>query len=766
VALTTRLLRLAAGTLLAWPSPPAAAAQADPAIDYGQTTQPADSGTGLSLDRIFGSDEFRTEYLGPVRWIESAAAYARLEPDSSGGRSLVRYDAATGRRDVWVSANRLVPPGDTAPLPIEDYSLAPDGRRLLVFTNTRKVWRYHTRGDYWVLDLEGGSLRKLGADAAAEATLMFAKFSPDGGRVGYVREHDLYVQDLADGSITRLTRDGSATTINGTFDWVYEEELSLRDGWRWSPDGRHIAFWQLDASGVGHFHLINNTDSLYSRVIPVQYPKAGTTNSAARVGVVPASGGAAVWLAVPGDPRDNYIARMDWAASSREVLIQHLNRAQNTIRLMLGDAASGAVRTVLTERDDAWLDVVDDVVWLDQGREFTWVSERDGWRQVYRVSRDGTRVRPVTRGSFDVIQVKTVDQRGGWLYYIASPDDPGQRYLYRSRLDGKGRPERLTPTREPGSHDYLPSPDARWAVRTWSSLGNPPVTDVVRLPSHEVKRTLVDNHELRTALRRVELPRTSFFRVSAGPGLELDGWLMRPTAFDSTRRYPVLFYVYGEPAGQTVLDAWTGEEYLWHAMLTQLGYVVVSVDNRGTPAPRGRAFRKAAHLKIGVVSSADQAAAAEVIRGWPGMDSSRVGVWGWSGGGSTTLNLMFRYPGRFGVGLSVAPVPDQRLYDTIYQERFMGLPQENAAAYREGSPLTYAHRLRGRLLLVHGTGDDNVHYQGSERLINALVAAGRPFTLMAYPNRSHCICEGEGTQLHLYGLLTRYLTEHLPAGPR
>ncbi|MGH7580125.1 MAG: S9 family peptidase, partial [Gemmatimonadales bacterium] len=688
------------------------------------------------------------------------------EPDSAGARSLVRYDAASGRRDVWVPAARLVPPGDTLPLLIQDYAVAPDGKRLLVFTNTRKVWRYHTRGDYWVLDLESGALHQVGGEGATEATLMFAKFSPDGGRVGYVREHDLYVEDLDGGAITRLTRDGSATTINGTFDWVYEEELSLRDGWRWSPDGRRIAFWQLDASGVGDFHLVNNTDSLYSRVISVQHPKAGTTNSAGRVGIVAAAGGAPVWLAVPGDPRNNYIARMDWAAGSSEVLIQHLNRAQNTIRLMLGNAATGAVRTVLTERDDAWLDVVDDVVWLDQGREFTWVSERDGWRHVYRVSRDGTRVRPVTHGSFDVIQVQTVDQRRGWHYYIASPDDPGQRYLYRSRLDGKGRPQRLTPTRQPGWHDYNASADAGWAVHTWSSFGHPPATDVVRLPTHEVKRTLVDNQGLREALDGIERPRSSFFRVDAGPGLELDGWIMRPPAFDSTRRYPLLFFVYGEPAGQTVVDAWTGEEYLWHAMLTQLGYVVVSVDNRGTPAPRGRAFRKAAYQKIGVVSSADQAAAAEVIRAWPGVDSSRVGVWGWSGGGSTTLNLMFRYPGRYHVGMSVAPVPDMRLYDTIYQERYMGLPQENEAAYREGSPLTYAGRLRGKLLLVHGTGDDNVHYQGSERLINALVAAGRPFTLMAYPNRSHCICEGEGTELHLYRLLTTYLTEHLPGGPR
>jgi dipeptidyl-peptidase-4 len=253
--------------------------------------------------------------------------------------------------------------------------------------------------------------------------------------------------------------------------------------------------------------------------------------------------------------------------------------------------------------------------------------------------------------------------------------------------------------------------------------------------------------------------------VNAGGGLTLDGWVMKPPGFDSTRRYPVLFYVYGEPAGQTALDHWD-PTYLWYLKLTQQGYVVATVDNRGTPSPRGRAFRKAIYKQIGLVNSADQAAAARTIRRWPWVDSTRIAVWGWSGGGSTTLNLMFRYPDLYQTGMAVAPVPDERLYDTIYQERYMGLPQENAAVYRDGSPLFFADRLRGNQLLVHGSGDDNVHFQGSERLINALVAANRPFTLMVYPNRSHCICEGTGTTVHIYSLLTRYLEEHVPAGAR
>jgi dipeptidyl-peptidase-4 len=763
------------GARMSYPRPFLWAIISSLALSTPLPAQQSDSSL-VTLDRLFNSDEFAPDFLGQVRWL-SGSAYVKLEADSAAGGalSLVRYDAASGRREVWVPASRLVPPGDTLPLPVEDYSVSTDGRRLLVFTNSRKVWRQNTRGDFWSLDLSTWRLKKLGGPDAKPSTLMFAKFSPDGGRVAYVREHNLYVEDLGDGRITQLTRDGSPTIINGTFDWVYEEELNLRDGFRWSPDGRRIAFWQLDASGVHDFLLIDDTDSLYSFTVPVQYPKAGTTNSAARVGVVSASGGAPVWLAVPGDPRNNYIARLEWAAGSNEVVLEHLNRLQNTLEVMLGDASSGRVHTVLTERDSAWVDEVDDLRWIDGGKSFTWVSERDGWRHLYVVSRDGAKVRLVTPGPFDLHNPQSafgeplvvgVDSAGGWIYYTASPDNATQLYLYRGRLDGRGRPERITPRDQPGYHTYKISLDGRWAFHTYSSLGTPPVIDLVRLPKHQMVRTLVRNQHLRDAVARLRRGPAGFVKVGAGAGLELDGWVMKPPGFDSTKRYPVLFLVYGEPASQTALDKWDGASYLWHLMLTQQGYVVATVDNRGTPAPRGRAFRKAIYRKVGVLNSADQAAAARTIRGWPWVDSTRIGVWGWSGGGSMTLNLMFRYPEIYRTGMSVAPVADERLYDTIYQERYMGLPQENAAEYREGSALTFAGQLKGNLLVVHGSGDDNVHYQGTERLVNALVAANRPFTMMVYPNRTHCICEGDQTTLHLFSLLTRYLEQNLAAGGR
>ncbi len=726
--------------------------------------QTADS-TLLTLERIFSSREFTGEIFGPAHWLADGSGYTTLErsPEVRRARDIVRYDLQSGRREVLMSAQKLMPANNDSAAGILDYQWSTDGQQLLIFANTKRVWRQNTRGDYWVLHLATGKLQKLGGEAKP-STLMFAKFSPNGSRVAYVREHNIYVENLADHEILQLTQDGSRTIINGTFDWVYEEEFGLRDGFRWSPDGNRIAYWQLDAAGVRDFLMINNTDSLYSFTVPVQYPKAGTTNSACRVGVVSASGGATRWMEIAGDSRNNYIARMEWAANSDEIIIQHLNRLQNTLQIMLGEAATGRVRTIFTDRDSAWVEVVDDLQWLDHGKHFTWVSERDGWRHVYLISRDGKSVRLITPGAFDVENIVCIDEKGGWLYYTASPENPTQRYLYRMRLEGKGKAERLTPAALSGTNAYDVSADAQWALHTHSTINAPPVTKLVRLPQHEAVRELMSNKNLRAHTSALKQQPAEFFRVNIGNGIELDGWMIKPPDFEPSQRYPVLFHVYGEPAGQTVLDRWGGRNRLWHLMLAQQGYIVMSVDNRGTPAPRGREWRKCIYGQIGILASQDQAAACRVIRQWAFVDSTRIAIWGWSGGGSMTLNMLFRHPELYDTGMSVAPVADQRYYDTIYQERYMGLPQDNQLGYKNGSPLTFAGNLKGNLLLVHGTGDDNVHYQNAEALVNALISANKPFTMMSYPNRSHGIFEGRNTSLHLYELLTRYLREKTPPG--
>ncbi len=726
--------------------------------------QAADT-TLLTLERIFSSRDFEGERFGPARWLEDGSGYTTLEISANPkfGKDIIRYEPLSGRRDFLVPAKKLVPVGDSTALAIEDYQWSKDGKRLLIFTNTQRVWRQNTRGDYWALDLTTSKLHKLGGEAKP-STLMFAKFSPDGSRVGYVRENNIYVEDLATGTILLLTRDGSGTLINGTFDWVYEEEFGLRDGFRWSPDGKLIAYWQLDASGLRDFLMINNTDSLYSFIIPVQYPKVGTVNSACRVGVVSAGGGETCWMEISGDPRNNYIARMEWAASSTEIVLQHLNRLQNKNEVMLGDARTGEVRTIFSERDSAWVEVVDDLYWLDNGESFTWVSERDGWRHVYLISRDGQQVRLITSGAFDVEGIERIDEKDGWIYYLASPDNPGQRFLYRTRLDGRGKGERVTSLDLRGTHRYQISPDTKWAFHTYSTFDLPPSTSLISLPAHKLVRQLASNKSLRAKVRALKQRPSEFFRIGIGNGVQLDGWIIKPHDFDPVKRYPALFYVYGEPAGQTVLDSWGGSGRLWHLMLAQQGYLVISVDNRGTPAPRGRDWRKCVYRQIGILASQDQAAACRAIRRWPFVDSTRIAIWGWSGGGSMTLNMLFRYPELYHTGMSVAPVTNQLFYDTIYQERYMGLPGDDPEGFKNGSPVTFAENLRGNLLLVHGTGDDNVHYQNSELLINALIKANKPFTMMAYPNRSHGISEGVNTRRHLYELLTRFLYENIPPG--
>jgi len=721
----------------------------------------------LTLERIFSSKEFSPERFESARWLKDGSGYTTLEHSNSNaeGRDIVLYDPETGKREILVPSERLIPAGKKSPLKIFSYDWSLDRERLLIFTSTKRVWRRNTRGDYWVLDLKSWDLHKLGDDAAP-STLMFAKFSPDGNRVGYLIKNNIYVENLKDRRIIQLTSDGSETIINGTFDWVYEEEFSLRDGFRWSPDGKWIAYWQLNSEGVKTFYLINNTDSLYPKIFPIKYPKVGETNSASRIGVVSSEGGETRWFELQGDPGNHYIARMDWAVNSEEICFQRLNRLQNTNWVMLGNVRTGEVKTVLTEQDDAWVDVGDDLHWLDNGKQFTWVSERDGWRHVYLVSRSGEKIKLITPGEYDIISLQSVDEDEGWVYFIASPDNQTQRYLYRAPLDGSGKAERLTPLEQSGTHRYRISHDSHWAFHTFSSFDEPPIIDLVRLPQHEVIRTVVDNSALRKKVNALKRRPVEFFRVDIGQGVMLDGWCMKPHDFNPNKKYPLLFYVYGEPAGATVTDRWGGNRYLWHLLLTQQGYIIMSVDNRGTDVPRGRAWRKSIYRQIGILASKDQAAATRVlIKQRSYIYSNRIGIWGWSGGGSMSLNAIFRYPELYNMAMAVAFVSKQRFYDTIYQERYMGLPEDNEKNYRNGSPITFAHQLQGNLLLVHGTGDDNVHYQSCEALVNELIKHNKHFTMMTYPNRSHGISEGENTTLHLYELLTRYLKEKLPPGP-
>lgn len=718
----------------------------------------------LTLRDIYSNGTYSSKGFGPVRWMKDNAGYSTLERDASyGGNDIVRYDAETGKKTVLVSAKELIPAGETAPLTVENYSWSDDDNKLMIFTNTRRVWRYHTRGDYWVLNLKSGKLQQLGL-SVKRTTMMFAKFSPDGSRVAYVSEQNIYVEDLATGRITQITHDGGKNIINGTFDWVYEEELDDRDGFRWSPDGKYIAYWQSDTKNIGTFYLIDNVDSLYSRPIPLPYPKVGTALSAVKIGVIPASGGHTKWFNIPGDPANNYLARMDFIPHSHEVMIQQLNRKQDTNKIWIGDISSMKIKNILTEKDPCFLDVHDDIRWFDHEKYFTWTSERDEWRHLYKVSRDGKEITLITQGDFDVVNINCIDPEGGFVYYIASPDNYTQRYLYRSRMDGKGRAERVTPEYMKGESSYQISANARWAIQMFQNVTTPPVYSLVSLPGHTEIRVLEDNHELKEKYDDLGLNPKEFFRVNIGE-VTLDAWIIKPRGFDPQKKYPLLFYVYGEPAGATVQDDWEGGD-LWHQYMAQQGCVVISIDNRGTKTPRGKAWRNSIYGQIGILASQDQAKAAlKIFKMFPFIDTSRVGIWGWSGGGQMTLNCMFRYPEIYKTGLAVSFVSDQRLYDATYQERYMGLLSENARGYHDGSPINYARNLKGQLMIIHGTADDNVHYQSFEMLVNELIKDNKLFYMMSYPMRSHGIYERENTSLHLREMMERYWKEHLLGSP-
>jgi dipeptidyl-peptidase-4 len=743
----------------------------------------------LTVDRIYASSEFKSKSVS-ARWMKGHSGYLSTESTKT-GTSIISTDPATGAKTTLVAPEDLVPEPGKAPIKIEGYSFTKNLDRVLIYTNSKRVWRKNTRGDYWVLDRSSHDLKKLGSDADP-STLMFAKFSPDGSRVAYVRQRNIYVEHLDNDTTQQITETPTPEIINGTFDWVYEEELGLRDGFRWSPDGTVIAYWRIDTTGVHKFPLVNNTAGLYPEVRWFAYPKTGQQNPICQVHVFEFKSGTTrgVPLYVTDNEnhesklvngteqsqRDNYIARMHWVehpeSKKQWLVMQQLNRLQNRNRVFLGqlypttqdgskDEFGMSTSMIHEDHDEAWLNVNDESFWLNDGR-FTWVSEHDGWRHVYLASTDPkTEPELLTPGHFDVIRLLRADAENGRLYFLASPNNATQKYLYQSDLDANMR--RLTPENQPGVHSYNVSPDGKWAIHSWSSANEVAVTEVISLPNHKTVRVLQDNKLLKEKLKTIDLPSVEMLSVDIGDGIEMDGWCIKPPNLDLKKKYPVLVYVYGEPAGQTVLDRWGGSTYLWHAMLAQKGYVVMSFDNRGTPAPKGRAWRKSVYRKVGIISPQDQAAAlVKMLAERSYLDSDRVGIWGWSGGGSSTLQAMFKYPELYHTGISIAPVPNQRYYDTIYQERYMGLPRDNFEGYRNGSAMNFAKNLKGNLLLIHGTGDDNCHYQTTEMLINELIKHNKQFSMMAYPNRTHSIKEGRNTTRHLRTLMTNYLLKNLP----
>jgi dipeptidyl-peptidase-4 len=705
-----------------------------------------------------------------LNWTNDGDSYYKLEKNQLVTYTLPDHDVKT-----VISKKQLTPIGKTEPLKVAHFSFSLDQQKVILFTNTKKVWRLNTKGDYWIFDFKTNTLKQIGK-SLTPSSLLFAKFAPDGNTIAYVSENNLYSEDYASGNIQPLTTNGTVSLINGTFDWAYEEEFFCRDGFRWSPDSKSIAYWQIDASAIKKFYMVNNTDAIYAQLVPLEYPKVGETPSACRVGVVNISNTKTTWMNIPGDAAQNYLVRMEFIPTTNKLLIQQLNRKQNKSKLYIANALKGNVKSIYEESDDAWVDLfqvgnpyaidyTNNFSFLKETNSILWASEKDGWRHLYQVSLAGKPEVLITKGEYDIIDLKHINTKEGYVYYLASQDNSTQKYLYKTKLNGKGKNELVSPKSLKGSHDYSFSSNGTYAEHRFSNHFTPKSKAFITVANHKV---LNEEESIINRIKKLEEETTTeFFTIKTADNVEMDGWMVKPINFDPKKKYPVVFYVYSEPAGTTVKDAYNvGRNGFYRGNMAADGYIYISIDNRGTPAPKGREWRKSIYRKIGVININDQAMAAKEILKWDFVDPERVAVWGHSGGGSATLNLMFRYPKIYKTGISLAAVANQLTYDNIYQERYMGLPQENMVDFIDGSPITYAKNLEGNLLYIHGTGDDNVHYQNAEMLLNELIKYNKQFQFMPYPNRSHGFREGEGTREHLSTLYTNYLKLHCPPGGR
>lgn len=705
-----------------------------------------------------------------LKWTEDGNSYLTLDKFT-----IVQTGLPSLTKTVLYDFEKLLPHEPAHPLNISSFELSGDLKLVLLKINTST--KYHkTTGEVWVYNSTEGTMTQLGKKLRTDG-LMYPKLSPDGTRVAYVYQekspqkviYNLYVEELKNGQTSQLTFDTQDRTINGTFDWVYSEELFCRDGFRWSEDGTRIAYWNVDASKVRNYLMLNTTDSIYPFTVPVEYPKAGEDPSPVRIGVVDISSAKTVWMKIEGDPRQNYLTKMEWSAKN-ELIIQQLSRKQNVSNIWLANSSNGSCKLLWRDTDEAWVDLeatwnTNDNTgwnWIEGGKAFVWASEKDGWRHLYRIGKDG-RESLITKGNFDVIKIYLINEKENIVYFAATPENATRRYLYSTSLDGSESPKKITPEDFAGTNDYTISPNGRWSRHNFSGHLYQPGSEWITLPGHvpvDAGKGILKNLKEDPFGKQV-----SFFRVTTEDGITLDGWIAKPKDFDPSKKYPVFFYVYGEPWGCTTFDnSRLGRSGQFGGNIADMGYLYVSIDCRGSMAPRGREWRKSVYRKIGRLNIRDLAMGAKEVLKWDFCDTSRVAVHGWSGGGSSTLNLMFQYPEIFKTGIAVAAVANQLAYDNAYQERYMGIPAETREDFIAGSPYTYAKNLKGDLLYIHGTGDDNVHFANAEKLFNELIRYNKTFQMLAYPMRSHGIYEGEGTSQHLTTSCKKFLLENCPPG--
>ena len=711
-----------------------------------------------------------------VVWNESETGYFTIKDNN------IVLVSTRGKEDKVILSSSQV-----NNLEIESFSFSQSKNKILIFTQSVKVWRYNTRGDYWVYDFKKNEIQKLGRNMSG-SSLMFAKFSPNERFVAYVSKEksesgirnsstsvNIYLESLDDRTIKKLTSsNGTKKLINGTFDWVYEEEFGCRDGFIFNEDGTRIAFWQIDANQVRDFYMINNTDSIYSYTIPVEYPKVGEDLTPARIGVINLTNEEITWMKIPGEQNKFYLPRMTWMPGRNDLMIQQLNRKQNHSKIYIANANNGSTELLMEEKDDAWVDLRSSwpyqvqAGWkfINNGKEFLYTTEKDGWSHIYRFDITNKTEYLVTKGNYDVVKPLAYDEKNESVYFIASPENPTERYLYKTSAKGDGKLIRVTPDVLEGSHNYQISTKAKYAFHSFSNYFTRPMQAIVSLPNHKFineNQNMIEKYDLE---KKKDHP-LEFFEITTVDDVTMEGWIVKPKNLDKNKKYPVLFYFYSEPAGQTGVNRYgAGNNGLYDGNLGEDGYVYVTFDGRGTPSPKGRAWRKAIYRNIGRINVRDMAMGAKaVFEKYEFIDTSRVAVHGWSGGGTATLNCLFQYPEIFHTGIAAAAVANQLTYDNIYQERYMGDPKESYQDYVDGSPIKYAKNLEGNLLYIHGTGDDNVHYQNAEMLANELIKHKKVFYMLSYPNRSHGIRE-DGAYPHVRLMFTDFLRKNCPPGGR
>ena len=694
------------------------------------------------LKAIYEDGEFRAKSFN-ADWMPDGSGYLKLENQPGGSRNdLVSYDPQTAERNVIVSSSELEITDKDGPFQIDNYLFSPGGDKILL----------EAERQYWMLDRKSGGIQAVKGGRSNG-------ISHDGNRILFSKDGNLFIFDIGSEKTTKLTQDAVPGSVS------YGRAI-------WSPDGKRIAFVQSDQSRVQVRSALIPGDPSYPGVSERKFARVGGVITALRIGVVDAKGKNISWLPIPIPNEGHYIGQISWAGNSNELLVERHSRGRDKRELFMANVNNGQLNKIYEESDPYWVissfGFNTGVEWFNNYENFLMISENEGWRQAYVFTRDGQNKNKITPGNYDIInRVDMLDKINGYYYFNASPDNALQQYLYRVRLDGKGKAERLTPSDQPGVHTYNISPDGKWAFHTYSSATKPPVTELVSLPDHKVVRVMEDNQELRDKMDALDESPKEFIQLDIGNGVVMDCWMIKPRDFDPTKKYPVFAYVYGEPHGQTVMDSWGHGSASFHRVIADLGYLVISIDNQGTRCPKGAAWRRAIKGQLGPLSTEQQAAGIqELARMRPYVDISRVGTWGWSGGGSNTLNAMFRRPDVFKLGIAVAPKPQAHLYNAWFQEIYMKTPEINPDGYKLSSPINFAEGLEGQLLIIHGSGETNTHIQITEGLVDRLIELGKPFDYFVYPNRDHGIRKGPGTSLHLRSMMARYLLNNLPAGGR